>query len=168
MRCHTLKHRRGTNVEGDTGRKGNDPIGWNRRPLGIRADRTRVGNAIAYSELVHSGTDLDHIARRLQTRGERQLHRIEPRSLVRVDEVETCRSNLNHDLAGTGGRFLDLLGNEDLGPTQFGYHGCSHRYLQNDDDTGLPIQVEQDPARAGPDDHMATEIAPGGATLQPI
>src|SRR5439155_19327051 len=63
------------------------PIGRDVAHVAVRADETGIGDAVAVLEIAHARSDGFDDARTLVARGLRQLHRIESRALVGIDEI---------------------------------------------------------------------------------
>ena len=107
---HALQHHSGGRLEIDRIRQLDQALGRVVAEGGIGAVRGRaIGDAVARLELGDAGPDCLHRAGGFQAEAARHGQGIEAAALVGVDEVEAAGMVPDRDLAGPGGRNLDLL-----------------------------------------------------------
>ncbi len=113
---HALEqHRRGLLVA-DALRDLHHALGGHQARFAVGARQPGVADAIAFLEALHPGTDgVDH-ARGLVAGGAGQLHRIEARALVDVDEIDADRGVPDANLPLAGLADLHVVDLQHLGP----------------------------------------------------
>ena len=104
LRRHALQQAGGGQFAGDAGGDLHRPRGRDRGGLGIGAGLAGVGDPVADPEPLHPLADRFHHPGRLLSEHRRELHGIEARALVGVDEVQAHGLVADQDLARLGSR----------------------------------------------------------------
>ena len=108
VRRHALQRNRGSDVPGDVLGHQHQLVGGERDPFGVRPGTGRPRHPVADREALDAVADRDHGAGTFEPEDVRQLHLVEPRPLIRVDEVQAGRADLGDDLSGAGVRLRQL------------------------------------------------------------
>ncbi len=113
-----LQHHRGGGLVIDAVGQLDQAIGRNQPRLGIGAERCiSIGDAVAGLQIGDAGPDFLDDAGRLAAEPARQRDRINARTIVDVDKVQSHRGVSNARLARTGLAKLDLLPDQNFGLT---------------------------------------------------
>jgi hypothetical protein len=112
-----FQHHRGGLLVRDPLRELHHPVRRHDALLAVRARQPGVGDPVARLQVGDALPDRLDDARAFVARDLRELHRIEPRALVHVDEVDADRGVADARLPRAGIADLDIIVLHDLGTT---------------------------------------------------
>src|SRR6185369_13768908 len=138
-----LQHHRGGLLVRDPLRELHHPVRRHDALLAVRARQSGVGDPVARLQVGDALPDRFDDACAFVARDLRELHRIEPRALVDVDEVDADRGVADARLPLAGIADLDILVLHDFGTTLLVEADClCHGTLLSEDgqDAGVAVQ----------------------------